>query len=152
VLTLSCRDNVALLTVSLKSSNYFNFIGFAALATLPTLATAAGCDNKQGDIKLTKWNVADACNAMRASMEHSSSVWGAPMICTGTSSDKSYRFCGIGLENIFADCSGKNKHGWFDYNWDGVTEHYECTGLNDGNDIGPCKPKGGKKPGLPTCL
>jgi len=27
-----------------------------------------------------------------------------------------------------------------------------CTGISNGNDVGPCKPKGGKKPGLPTCL
>ncbi|KAK0643761.1 hypothetical protein B0T16DRAFT_188611 [Cercophora newfieldiana] len=119
---------------------------------LSTLATAAGCDNKQGDIKLVKWNVNDACNAMRASKDHSASVWGAPMICEGSSTDKSYRFCNIGLENIFHDCSGKTKHGWFDYSWDGVTERYVCTGVSDGNDVGPCKPKGGKKPGLPTCL
>jgi hypothetical protein len=92
---------------------------------------------------------------MRSANTHDYTIEGPKFTCRGQSTDHSFRFCDAAIQNIVSQCSASgNSAGWYDYSWDGVTEHYACVGINNslsgGDDMNAiCKMKGCTMPILP---
>ncbi|KAH7072405.1 hypothetical protein FB567DRAFT_554079 [Paraphoma chrysanthemicola] len=114
------------------------------LATTITLVNAASCNNSGQGNGLKNIRL-DDCSAMRAGRGKDYMVEAQTYVCRGQSTDGSYRWCNAALENIREQCKTSNTKGWYDYSWDGVTEHYECTAYIDAGSGGGGKPKPCKK-------
>jgi hypothetical protein len=106
----------------------------AVAVSMASTGLTASCDNHKGTVPpglsaLSK-EINPFCHSFRSAQDRAYLVYGNAVACYAESSDRSYTWCNIALENMASQCSNKNSWGSYSYSLDGRTEKYECTGYS----------------------